>query len=181
MYIDIFISIILLWAIINGWRNGFFQELISGIGLFVGLFVAATCYETLSEYLTVEGSEANMVTSIAAFFILWIIVPIALGFVALLLTKAVKFMQLGILNSILGSLVGVVKFIVLISCLLNMMVSLHILNDERTQDSALFKPVFGLLEEPFNNAVYRLTESQTSTSDTLWVDFSQKELPTDSL
>ena len=90
-------------------------------------------------------------------------------------------MQLGVLNSILGALVGVVKFIVLISCLLNMMVSLHILNDERTQDSELFKPVYGLLEKAFNNAVNSLTKPQTSTSDTLWVDFSHEELPTDSL
>lgn len=181
MYIDIFIAVVILWAIINGWRNGVFHELVSSLGLFVGLFVAATCYETLGEYLSVEGSESNMMTSIAAFFILWIIVPIALGFAASLLTKVVKTMQLGMINSLLGSLVSITKFVLLISCVLNMMVSLHILNEERTQNSLLFQPICSLLGQAFDQAINSLTEPGTIMSDTLWVDLSAKESATDSI
>lgn len=181
MYIDIFIAVVIIWAIINGWRNGVIQELVSGLGLFAGLFIAATCYETLGEYLSVDGSESNMMTSIAAFFILWIIVPIALGFAASLLTKVVKTMQLGTVNSLLGSMVSAIKFTLLISCVLNMMVSLHILNEEKAQGSLLFQPVCSLLGQAFDHAINVLTEPGAVTSDTLWVDLSAKEIPTDSI
>ena len=65
--------------------------------------MAATCYRTLGEYLTVDGSETNMFTSILAFFLLWVIVPIALGMAANLLTAAIKGMCLGLPNSLLGA------------------------------------------------------------------------------
>ena len=78
--LDIFLLIVLLWAIYDGWHDGFVKQLASAVGFLLGLFVAATFYSTLGEYLTVDGSQTNMMTSVVAFFILWIIVPIALGF-----------------------------------------------------------------------------------------------------
>ena len=65
-------------------RSGFDRRFL------VGLFVAATCYKTFGQYLAVNGSEANMLTSIIAFLLLWVIVPIVLGLVANILTKALK-------------------------------------------------------------------------------------------
>ena len=121
--IDLFVIILVLWAAFSGWRNGFLKEIISSAGFLIGLFVAATCYATLGKYLSVDGTETNMFTSIVAFFILWIIVPIALGFVANLLTKAMKGIQLGMPNSILGALVGILKYALLISCVFNAMVT----------------------------------------------------------
>ncbi|MBQ1272605.1 MAG: SIS domain-containing protein, partial [Clostridia bacterium] len=47
------------------------------------------CYEQFGEYLKVDGSEVNMFTSIVAFLLLWIVVPIVFGFLANLLTKAI--------------------------------------------------------------------------------------------
>jgi uncharacterized membrane protein required for colicin V production len=47
MYLDIFIGIVLIFALVRGLMNGFIKELASTIGFIVGLFVAATCYETL--------------------------------------------------------------------------------------------------------------------------------------
>ncbi|MBR4936637.1 MAG: CvpA family protein, partial [Bacteroidaceae bacterium] len=106
--IDLFLIVLLLWSLFSGWRNGFIKEVVSTVGFLVGLFVAATCYTTLGEYLAVNGSETNQVTSIIAFFILWIIVPIALGFAANVLTRAIKGMQLGIPNSLLGAVISFV-------------------------------------------------------------------------
>ena len=110
MTLDIFIIAILLWAGFNGWKKGLLKELISMGGFLLGLLIAATCYSTLGEYLTVNGSQVNMLTSIVAFLILWIIVPIALGFVATMLTKTLKGMKLGTPNSILGLLVSILKY-----------------------------------------------------------------------
>lgn len=141
MYLDIFIGIILIFALVRGLMNGFVKELASTIGFLLGLFVAATCYQTLGEYLTVDGSEVNMFTSIVAFLLLWIIVPIIFGLLATLITKALDLTVLGIANRIGGGILSMAKYLVLLSCVLNVMVSLNILNSERTEGSVMLEPV----------------------------------------
>ena len=42
--VDIFIIVVLVWALFSGWRAGLLKEVTSGIGVLVGLLVAATCY-----------------------------------------------------------------------------------------------------------------------------------------
>ena len=141
MYLDIFIGIILIFALVRGLMNGFVKELASTIGFLLGLFVAATCYQTLGEYLTVDGSEVNMFTSIVAFLLLWIIVPIIFGLLATLITQALDLTALGIANRIGGGILSMAKYLVLLSCVLNVMVSLNILNNERTEGSVMLEPV----------------------------------------
>ena len=75
--LDLFMATLIIWALISGWRNGFLRELLSTAGYLVGLLVAALAYKWLGSYLAVEGSQANMMTSIVAFLILWIATPIA--------------------------------------------------------------------------------------------------------
>ena len=185
--LDIFLLIVLLWAIYDGWRDGFVKQLASAGGFLLGLFVAATFYSTLGEYLTVDGSQTNMMTSVVAFFILWIIVPIALGLVAKVVTKALKGMHLGLPNSLLGVGVSVVKYLILLSCVLNVMGGLRILDESKTSTSYLYAPCKGFLGWAFDHASTEAsstaTESdrlraQQAASDTVWVDVSHKQKPT---
>lgn len=175
--IDLFILIVVVWALFNGWKTGFIKEVTSTIGTLVGLFIAATCYSIFGEYLAVDGSETNMVTSIIAFFLLWIVVPIVLGFVANVVTKSLKGMQLGMPNSILGALVSVLKYILILSCVLNVMQSLNILNTEKAESSRLLSPVTGAVRVFFpknSTAVSSPDTTQTTTPDTVWVDMTKK-------
>lgn len=171
--IDIFLIVLFLWAAFSGWRAGFVKEVISTVGILVGLFIAATCYQQFGEYLAVNGSETNMVTSIIAFILLWIVVPIALGFVANVLTAALKGMQLGMPNSILGTLVSVVKFLVLISCVFNVMQALHIMNPERMAESRLYTPITKVVGMWFDNPAGEAAVSDgfdAEKSDTVWIE-----------
>lgn len=170
--IDIFIIVLLLWAAFNGWRSGFFKEVISSLGFLVGLLVAATCYQTFGEYLAVNGTETNMMTNIIAFFLLWIIVPIALGLVANMLTKALKGMKLGLPNSILGAAVGVLKYIILISCVLNVMQRLNIMNEEKAESSHLYTPVTESLRYffPKDSLKEAAKELLNEKPDTVWLE-----------
>ena len=172
--IDLFILVLMIWAAFNGWRNGFIKEVVSSVGFLAGLLIAATCYSTFGEYLAVTGTESNMFTSVVAFFLLWIVVPIVLGLVANILTKALKDMQLGLPNSILGALVSLVKYVVLISCVLNVMQALHILNEEKTEDSKLYAPVTGVLQWLWENhgTLMPADEADTLKNDTVWVDMT---------
>ena len=178
--LDLFMATLIIWALISGWRNGFLRELLSTAGDLVGLLVAALAYKWLGSYLAVEGSQANMFTSIVAFLILWIATPIALGLVANLLTGAVKALQLGWLNSLLGSVVSLIKFSILIGCILSVLSALGLLHADRTRGSVLYAP----LSSGFSAVTHTLlgsedtptadssdsTHDASTAADTTWVD-----------
>ena len=172
MYIDVFIVFVLVWAAWTGWNNGFVRELASGVGIFAGLLVAACCYSTLGEYLAVDGSASNMWTSIVAFFILWIMVPLLLGMAATVLTKALKGLKLGALNALLGAGVALLKYTVLLVVVLAAMDALGILNAERAERSRLYKPLRGAL----TGVAARVIDTETGDAsgseagDTVWID-----------
>lgn len=180
MYIDLFIAILLVWALISGWRNGFLKEIVSTIGIISGLLIAALLYMLMGDnLLAVTGSTTNMFLSIVAFFILWIILPIVLSFVAGQLTRMLKGMQLGLPNCLLGMVFSTTKFALLLSCALNMMSRLDILDTEKTCDSHLYGPTIALM--PFFGdqvSQYRSAHScDGQASDTIWVDLKQQQQP----
>lgn len=144
--LDLFIFIIIGWSLFNGWRAGFLREVLSTAGLLVGLLGASLAYSVFGETLAVAtGSKVSMVTNIVAFFLLWIIIPLMLGFAATLLTKVLRKLQLGTINSAAGAGLSLLKYTILLSCLLTAMHSLGILNEERVEKSVLYRPVSGVL------------------------------------
>lgn len=173
MYIDIFIVVVLLWSAWTGWNNGLLREIVSSVGFFAGLLVAALCYSTLGRYLAVDGSQSNMLTSVVAFFILWIMVPLLLGMAATLLTKALKGMKLGLPNSFFGMLVAVFKYLVLLCVVFSAMDALGIMNEERVRTSRLYPPMRGVLA----GAAARLSDDSANEDDaadapgdTVWIE-----------
>ena len=178
--LDIFLALVIVWALISGWRNGLIRELLSTAGYLVGLLVASLAYKWLGSYLAVEGSQANMTTSIVAFLLLWVATPIVLGLVANLLTGAVKALQLGWFNSALGSVVSLIKFSILIGCILSVLSALGLLHADRTRGSVLYAP----LSSGFSAVTHTLlgsedtpaadssdsTHDASTAADTTWVD-----------
>lgn len=178
MFIDIIIVLLALWALFKGWQNGLLKEVVSTIGFLVGLVVASLFYSFLGEYLGMDGT-ANYVTNVVAFIILWIITPIVLGFVANSLTAALRGMQLGFPNSILGAVVSFVKYLILMSCVFNVMSILGLVDQSKADKSSLYVPVRNALSVMFTGmqqAVRAYQEIQEE--DTFWVHFD-RSAPTD--
>lgn len=177
MFVDIFLVVVLIWAVVNGWRNGFMRELVSGFGWLVGLFVAAACYHYLGDYLTVSGSTLNMTTGIVAFLLLWIVIPIVLGLAAGVLHKVLKMLYLGIFDSVAGACVSVLKFVVLLSCAFNVMEHLGIMNQTQTATSKLYVPVRDALSIAFGDmqeAPQKQHGANTLQNDTVWVELGKE-------
>lgn len=177
---DIFILIVLIWAIISGWRNGLLCELTSLCGHLSGLLVAVIIYSMCGKYLAVTGTQLSMVTSIIAFFALWIILPIALGLAANTVTKIMRPLGLGTINSLGGAIVSLLKFTVLLSCVLAAMNAIGILNQEKAEDSRLYNPLKGIVgaavDWAIDDEVRPMTpadQAAVSNGDTLWVDVQQ--------
>lgn len=175
--LDIFILVVLVWALYSGWRNGLVREIASFGGYLFGLLVAATCYSTFGRYLTVEGSQVSVLTSIIAFFTLWVVTPIALGLAANVFTHVLRSLHLGGLNSLAGAAVSVLKFTVLLSCVLSVMSALHILNEERVAGSRLYTPIRGVLSGVVDWAIGDSVKpmpaadhAASSDGDIVWID-----------
>ena len=115
-----------------------------------------------------------------AFLLLWVATPIVLGLVANLLTGAVKALQLGWINSALGSVVSLIKFSILIGCILSVLSALGLLHADRTRGSVLYAP----LSSGFSAVTHTLlgsedtpaadssdsTHDASTAADTTWVD-----------
>ena len=163
-FIDFIILLLAIWAVYRGWRAGFLKEIISMIGFFVGLFLAAALYSNFGEYLAPKIGASPGVSDVIAFILIWVVVPILLGMVANILTKALKGMKLGLPNSILGAALSTMKYLVLMSCIFNVMSAIGITGPEKTKDSVLYNPVKDALGKMFeyindnrnNNADSRL-------------------------
>ena len=105
------------------------------VGFVVGLFVAAGLYSSFGEYLSPHIGASPTVANILAFLVLWIVVPIVLGLVANLLTKALKGMKIGLPNSILGAAVSLIKYLILMSCVFNVMSFLGIVSQAKAEEA----------------------------------------------
>jgi uncharacterized membrane protein required for colicin V production len=175
--------------VISGWRNGFVKEAFSTVGMIVGLVLAGVAYLYFGEdFLAIKGSETNMVLSIGAFILLWICLPLFFGLIANILTKAIEGLRLGIVNSLLGVGFSVLKFVLLLSCVLNMMAKLNIADQKIMGDSVLLAPATAVL--PFIDEQVGVTDSLENykgafkdkvkeaavdqimgEEDTVWVEF----------
>lgn len=90
---------------IMGIRNGLMKELASMVGFFIGMYIAWQYY---------QQSDCGLIM----FLLIWLFVPAVLGMAATLVTKILDFTVVGgIMNRILGGLLGVAKWSLLLLCI----------------------------------------------------------------
>jgi membrane protein required for colicin V production len=149
-YIDIFISIFLIYGFIKGLYKGFIIEVASVIGLVLGIYLATQYNSDLSNYL-ISKQYFNwkegyiIILSNVILFILTILIVSILGKVA---TKLVKLVALGLFNKILGSVFGLLKnilILVIVIFVFNLANnSLKIIEQDKLELSIYYKPLNGL-------------------------------------
>ncbi len=169
-FIDFVILLLFIWATYKGWRQGFLKEIFSMAGFVVGLFVAAGLYSSFGGFLSPRIGASPTVANILAFLVLWIVVPILLGLAANLLTKALKGMKIGLPNSILGAVVSVVKYLILMSCVFNVMSFLGIVGKDKAEESYLYEPVKNSLGYAFKAYSESHQQDNAAAEDTVYTN-----------
>lgn len=173
--IDLAIMLLVLWAAFMGWRRGLLKEIVSMCGFFVGLLVAYLTYSTFGDKLapsiTAGGAAGHFFGPVVAFIIVWVAVPIVLGVVANVLTRSLKALQFGKLNSFGGAAVSVVKYLILMSFVFSAMNFLGIMSDQKRRSSWFYEPVSHFAGQVFNGKPRaKAVRERQGTSDTLWVN-----------
>ncbi len=144
MIIDIIILTIVGLGAILGFVNGFIKQLASLVGLVGGLLVAKALYTPLAERISPGVIDSMTVAQILSFILIWIIVWLIITWVASLLTRAMKAISLGCLNRWLGLGLGALKYIILVSFLINTIeffdANNHWIEKAKKEESLLYYP-----------------------------------------
>jgi membrane protein required for colicin V production len=143
--LDVFLFIIIAYGFIRGLFKGLVLELSSLIGIILGI-VAGRLYahpfaEMIKGWFDITIEHAQPI----AFVLIFILVSILLHLIALAIDKSLNLIALGWANKILGSLFGGLKYIILLSVLLNLFYYLNakrvFISEATTEKSILYNPI----------------------------------------
>jgi membrane protein required for colicin V production len=132
-WVDLIIAVMLLGFAIRGFVRGFFRELLSLVGLFLGLWIALLKFVPLGEWLQTRFPLIDPLPYHLAFLAIFISMSIAASIVGYLLHKAAKGLLMGWLDAIIGLGFGFVKGVMILTVLLFLAAHLPLAESIRTQ------------------------------------------------
>ncbi len=148
--LDWILTILLLVGALRGLRAGAIKQLVSLVGIIVGLILAKMFYMALGEVLSPHLGDNVSLANGVAFVAIWVLVPAVLGLIAELVTTVLdKILIVGTLNKLLGALFGVIKYGFLLGAVAWALVACKLLTDE-----ALSHSVIGTTLKAFSEAFY---------------------------
>ena len=114
---DILFGIILLLFTINGFRRGLLKEIARLTGLFLGCLIGTKYHDKLIPFLE-QYLMNEQIIQIISFFIIFLISVVTINFISLSIQKIFELIYLGWLNKLLGSLLGFLKGLIIISIII---------------------------------------------------------------
>ncbi|MDO5489430.1 MAG: CvpA family protein [Bacteroidaceae bacterium] len=140
--IDWILVVLLLLGAIRGWCTGLIKQVVSLGGLIAGLLIAKLCYAMVGDAIAPHIDNHTTLAHVLAFILIWIAVPVILGVLGEILTTVLdKLFVLGTVNSILGALLGLIKFQLIIGALIWVLCATKIIGENTIQQSVLCAPL----------------------------------------
>lgn len=141
-FLDIIIAIPLVFFIYKGWKRGIIFEVATLLGILVGCWAAIHLSTWVAESLKLEGEGSILI----AFFITFMGAIVLAYFLGKVVEGLFKMVKAEFLNKLLGSVVGMLKCLIVISILLNFILLIdrnHVLITPKLQEeSILYKPTY---------------------------------------
>jgi membrane protein required for colicin V production len=141
MIIDILFAILVVIAIIHGFRRGFIIAIFSFIAIFIGLAAAIKLSAIVAEYLSNSTKISGKWLPILSFAIVFIIVILLVRLGAKLLEKTAKAITLGWLNRLGGIIFYLAIYITVYSILLFYATEMKIIQQRTIQASATYSVI----------------------------------------
>jgi membrane protein required for colicin V production len=132
-WVDLIIAVVLLGFAIRGLMRGFFRELLSLVGLFLGLWIALLKFVPLGEWLQNRFPLTEPLPFHVAFLAIFLSVSIVASLVGYLLHTAAKGLLMGWLDAIVGLGFGCVKGVMILTVLLFLLTQLPLAESIRAQ------------------------------------------------
>jgi membrane protein required for colicin V production len=115
--LDIITALIVGFCLIRGIFRGIIKELTSILGVFIGFYGAYIYYPILARWLS-DLIANRSYSHIISFFLIFVTVLLAVGFVGMILRHLLKAAALGWADRILGGTFAMVKAVLIVSVLL---------------------------------------------------------------
>lgn len=119
-YIDLTIGIILAIGLVRGFMKGFIIEIASLLALLLGLYGAYKFSDFVAVYLENQFSWRYEHLKLISFLLTFILIAIAVNLLGKALTKMAEMVALGIFNKLLGAFFGGLKWMLILSVLINL-------------------------------------------------------------
>jgi len=138
MILDIIVVIILILAVIKGYRTGLIVALFSAIAFIIGLAAAMKLSVVVAGYIGQAVKISDKWLPIISFAVVFIIVVLLVRWGAALIQKSVEFAMLGWLNRIGGILLYAGLYILIFSILIFYADQLGFIKPETKEQSVIY-------------------------------------------
>ena len=136
---DILIITILGFFTFNGFRNGFIKEAARILGMVSGYITANNFYDDLMPFLEIHISNPNILT-VVSYLCVFCVTLVIINTLAMLLQKIFELILLGWLNRLLGTLLGLIKGILVVSIIIFILeIAPSQIREKLQADSELYK------------------------------------------
>lgn len=166
--IDWIIVAILGTGFLTGLRKGLFRQLASLVGLIGGLFVARALFVRMGERMADVVGTSVPFAQVLSFFLIWLLIPVALSIVASLLTKMAEATHLGFVNRLLGACLGFIKFALFTSLAIHLIEFADsensLIQKATKQQSLLYYPIANF-SDTFYPIIKKTTQELIETTD----------------
>ena len=120
--IDSICLIILIYGSYKGFKNGIVSEVLSFFGILLGIYLSKTYYLSVDKYLVTVFDSTNQLVSLISVILIFTLTIILSKILSKVITKALNIMALGLLNKLIGSVFGLLKYL-LILCIITFIFS----------------------------------------------------------
>jgi len=150
---DIIIIIPVLWGVYKGFTKGLIKEIATLLALVIGVYGAMSLYGYASGLIETQIDTPKKYLPVISFALTFIVIVIAVHFLAKLLDKLVKAVALGIANRIAGAVFGGIKFFLIIATILIIIDKIdyetNFLEKKTKEDSILYQASLDLVYSVF--------------------------------
>ena len=138
-YLDILITVSLLYGLIKGFSSGLIKEVTSLLALFIGVYIAIN----FSEYLEPKFSDIlnsyQQFAPVLSFGILFLVSFLCIKMTGIFVDRITKALALGIFSRIFGGVFGLLKVVVIFSFLLFFIADYNLVKKQTKEESVLFE------------------------------------------
>jgi membrane protein required for colicin V production len=166
-YIDFIVILILILSAINGAKKGFIIEVASLIALIVGVWGAIRFSNAAESYLVYRMGVTSSHVNVIAFIIVFLLIIIAIHFLAKVVQKVVEATALSPANRILGAFFAVFKAAFFIGILV-------LLVDQINKDFSFF-PEKDIKHSKFYNPLHNMALSAFPFLQGIYSDMKSEE------
>ena len=138
MILDLLFLIILIFAVIKGFRRGLIVGLFSFIAVIVGLAAAMKLSAVAADYIGSAISISDRWLPVISFIVVFVLIVLLIRLGANMLQKAVEMVMLGWVNRIGGIIFYAAIYIIVYSVVLFYAEQVRLIQPETIQNSATY-------------------------------------------